>query len=268
MAAHQQLFNFRFTPLDKIKLWGDENDHHLSWFGLTDGCYWLHTGDSELFRATQHFSNQLGDQSACQVYVDYFVARFWEDILEILPAVLTPVPAPLHEKLTAANLKNWRERVFCWLDEQKDIKLQAEYDATEWLRVRHLRTGYLKHNPSIWFWCDEKHVYLEWDNRDCVEQGLPVWEAELGTYVLSVDQFLAEVHNFHNTFMNAMQTRVERILSGWENTEIAIDKDYLVQEMADRQLWLEIALNKAAQAKLYDWTGVLEVAATIEANGK
>lgn len=44
------LFRFRLRPVADVMAWGDAENQHLHWFGLTDGWYWLDAGGSELFR--------------------------------------------------------------------------------------------------------------------------------------------------------------------------------------------------------------------------
>jgi len=44
------LFNFSLRPLDQVQPWGSAPDLSLSWFSLTDGCYWIDAGGEELLR--------------------------------------------------------------------------------------------------------------------------------------------------------------------------------------------------------------------------
>lgn len=233
------LFNFRLTPLEQVSPWGSEGELSLHWFGLSDGCYWLRAGDVELYRVSQTFLRILDSKSHCNPYVDYFIARLWEDLLEILPTVLTLVPKPLQEKLLAANMKAWwHGKIFHWYDTHEDISLEFDINATEWLRKRLLPGGYLKHDPYIWLWSDETHVHVEWDSRDIVEQDVPVWDTQLGSWSLPVEMFLSEIHSFHTAFMNVMQARVDQVLANWARTEIHIDREGLIRAQTERQIRL------------------------------
>jgi hypothetical protein len=246
--------------------WGTEGNHNLHWFALSDGCYWLRVGDAELFRVSPSFTEIKDWQSDCDPYVDYFVVRLWEDLLEILPAVLTPVPAPLREKLAALNLEAWYKKIFRWFDRNEDLPFETECHATEWLRTRHLYSGHLRYSPIIWLWSDETHVHIEWDNRDRLEQDVPVWDAQLGSYSLPRADFLSEVHSFRDRFLSGMQTRVDQLRAGWDRPEIAIYLDDLVKSQAYRQAEFEQALALVEQVEADDWVGILEVAALIEAD--
>jgi hypothetical protein len=42
-------FRFELRPLDEVEPWGDDPPS-LSWFGLTDGWYWIEAGGHELLR--------------------------------------------------------------------------------------------------------------------------------------------------------------------------------------------------------------------------
>ncbi|WSK39909.1 DUF5984 family protein [Micromonospora maris] len=68
----------------------------LHWFGLTDGWYWIDLNGHELLRYSDHTMRHLhADGYEGMPYVDYYVVRLWEDLLQALPAVLEPVPADL-----------------------------------------------------------------------------------------------------------------------------------------------------------------------------
>ena len=58
---------FQLTPLDQATPW---REHWPHWFGLTDGVYWIELDGHKL----------LCDNGV--PYVDYYVARFWEDLVD------------------------------------------------------------------------------------------------------------------------------------------------------------------------------------------
>jgi len=47
------LFNFDLTKLEEITPWGTPPDEYLSWFGLTDGVYYLDVNGRQLFRYSE-----------------------------------------------------------------------------------------------------------------------------------------------------------------------------------------------------------------------
>jgi hypothetical protein len=173
------LFNFRLTPLENVPPWSRDGDQYLHWFGLTDGCYWLHTGDTELFRYREEVLEAYRyDNDSCKPYVDYPVVRLWEDLLEILPSALAPVPQTLASLLKAPNLSAWRTRVEHWMEAKENRLYEPAYEhATEWLRKRFLSSGHLVAGPKIWVWNDGTHIHIEWDNRERQIEGMPAWNA-------------------------------------------------------------------------------------------
>lgn len=55
VPGHNQImirFNFELRAVSEIAPWtnGAGNDPHLSWFGLSDGHYWVTVNDVDLFR--------------------------------------------------------------------------------------------------------------------------------------------------------------------------------------------------------------------------
>ena len=44
------IFHFRLRDIDAIAPWGSPAHPTLSWFGLSDGWYWLTLDGQELFR--------------------------------------------------------------------------------------------------------------------------------------------------------------------------------------------------------------------------
>lgn len=88
-------FRFELRPLAQAHPWGGDR-RTLHWFGLTDGWYWIELNGHELLRySDQTVRRWQADGYQDVPYVDYYVVRLWEDLLELLPAVLEPVPADL-----------------------------------------------------------------------------------------------------------------------------------------------------------------------------
>src|SRR5262245_19723225 len=106
------LFNFRLTPIESIIPATRDGVEYLHWFILTDGCYWLQAGKAELFRYRQQYIDAVDVHSDCHPYVDYYVARLWEDLLDLMPHIREPVPPSLIEKLTPSDFLAWRRRAY------------------------------------------------------------------------------------------------------------------------------------------------------------
>jgi hypothetical protein len=91
-------FRFQLTPLAEVTPWTTRRGPRcLHWFGLTDGWYWIELGTHELLRyspqTVRRFQQHEGHPR--HPYVDYYVARFWEDLIQLVPPVMQPVPDDL-----------------------------------------------------------------------------------------------------------------------------------------------------------------------------
>lgn len=266
------LFQFRLRPIDDIAPWGPEP--HLHWFGLTDGWYWLDTGEAELFRYDQalvetfrHETWAAHTPSELLPYVDYQVVRLWEDVLDILPEMLEPIPPRLAHLLepggpwavweqratTATEAAPSKSEMWCPLDA-----------ACGWWWRRHLDSLYLVSGPSIWFWCDGADIHIRWDNRKRILDDLPAWTARIGQCVLPIKAFLDEVRSFDSRFIQAMEQRVMEVQEGWARPEIAINVGALVQEQQVRTQWLNRRLDAASKRQPTDWDAVYQAIARIE----
>jgi hypothetical protein len=261
------LFNFHLRQLDNIQPWGNDTEKYLHWFGLTDGWYWLEVGNDELFRFTPEllalWDKEFGAKTESP-YVDYHVVRLWEDILEILPHVLEPIPDEILRQIhPSKEAYSWRNKVVEHLQQDKeelsDVEYQTLDDAALWIGQRQLDTGYLQSSPRIWLWSDGTDIFIHWDNRDRLKDSWPVWTASFGTYSMPVAQFLKEVQKFDKALMNEMQSRIESIQKNWSRPEIQIDIDGLIKEQEDRSTWLGKALAKIKPAGDLAWSTVLDI---------
>jgi hypothetical protein len=86
-------------------------------------------------------------------YVDYQIARLFEDLQEHLPAMLEPVPEEI-----AGIVSNpaWLERVARWREEggeraEIDERWELYESAIAWWHEREIDTAYLSHGPGFLF---------------------------------------------------------------------------------------------------------------------
>lgn len=47
------LFNFTLTPLADVSYWGETEEKHLHWYGLTDGQFWIQAGNDVLLEYSE-----------------------------------------------------------------------------------------------------------------------------------------------------------------------------------------------------------------------
>ncbi|MEU6412490.1 DUF5984 family protein [Microbispora sp. NPDC046933] len=130
-------FRFALTRLGGVVPWGDE-DRSLHWFGLTEGWYWIELADHELLRYVPGPPRHA--DSTARPYVDYYLARLWEDVIEMTPAVLEPVPADLLDFVTAGH------------DAWRPVNSDAASTAAVWYDEHTLDLGYIQQPPRIRAW--------------------------------------------------------------------------------------------------------------------
>ncbi|MDA0832719.1 MAG: DUF5984 family protein [Planctomycetota bacterium] len=247
------LINFKLKPLHEIQPWDTEGTLSLHWFGLTDGEYWIEVGDSTLFEYNKHVLLHGKPR-----YCDYPVVRLYEDLMEIVPYILEPIPSSLVRYISLETAGEWQEIYDRWYEDKVDDLESDEFwrivsDATAWVGKRSLDSGYLTPSARIIIWSDAANVRVEWDNRDKFYRDQMAWSATQGQYLISRCEFIAEVHSFHVQLMKQMTQRVNDVLAGALSEEININKDWLRIEHEQRCSKWDDALRRIVET---DWHAV------------
>jgi hypothetical protein len=272
------LFDFRLRRVQDIAPWHDAGgaNPHLHWYALTDGWYSMAVGDTALFRYSEaalqqgerdHGREQWWVQMAGLPYVDYEVARLWQDVLWMLTDLLEPVPHWLARTLGPDG---------AWTEWQRQAELAAQEalpddealtlisDATDWLGSRILDSLYLVAGPRIWIWSDEQDVHIWWDNRELFIEGVPAWEAMLGDYTLSRQAYLDEMRAFDARFLGRMRDRVAMAQANWNRPEVALDPR-LAEDQRENEQWSKTRFETSGPREPTDWDVVQRAIARIEA---
>lgn len=207
------------------------------WFWLTDGWYDLVIGDHHLFRAAG------GDPRG----VGYPVARLWEDLIEVAPAVLEEVPAALATRLAAGD------RWTAWVERARDTDDADDLWelATTW--QRQLNSGHLAGAPSLDLWCHADRVHIRWHSLPRQPDD-PAWESPAGDATIDVDAFTDELVRFDRALIGAMPARIETAGG---------DRETLRREQLDRSKWLTDALS-VKRTPIPPWDDVLGAIAALE----
>jgi hypothetical protein len=246
------LFRFELSKNPRLRR---ESGELMHWFGLTDGRYWIDTGEQEIFRTTD------GER------VDYYVVRLWEDLLEILPDVLEPLPPSILARLR--DMPRWLElQTRVWRGREEDRDSEDEDDAawdlaalaTNWFGDRYLSTLHLRNPPSVWFWREQDEIVLSWKTRAPRSKEDPAWSAGDGRIHLSVDRFLGEFLRFHEALMKEMGALVEKL-----GREYGAEADALRFDHERRKVSVTTADALLAQATKTDWSVVEEALVRLEA---
>jgi hypothetical protein len=260
------LFEFRLRPLDQIQPWGAPEDPNLHWFGLSDGCYWLNVGEQTLLEYSQQFQAEAGGQRHC----DYQIVRLHEDMLDMLPHVLSVVPPELCEFIAfkaGSQASYWH--AWTSLDDRRtDTETYVDLldGAGTWLGKRTLDTLYLSPSARITMWSDEREVHIQWDNRGIHARGVPVWSASCGSFSLSRADFVNEVKTFHWRFMHQMAGRVASILAAGAPLGTRIDLAGLQQDQRRREQLFEQSLQSSVDET--PWPAVITAVHQLEAYRK
>jgi hypothetical protein len=255
------LFNFALIPLDDIRPWGEPGNLSLSWFGLTDGAYWIQAGGSTLFEYSEYARQRLGAPRFCE----YQVARLYEDIVEMVPYVLEPVPAALVPYISG-DCDHARASRDTWFEANANRNDDHYWETVEsgenWLRVRTLDSAYLSPSATIRLWSDESNVHLEWDNRNKLVEGGHAWSAVIGSHSLPRGEFIRDVRSFHACLMEAMRERAYQVGRGALPNEVRVDLPGLQREHEKRCLLSESLF--AAPIVATDWRAVCDALSEFE----
>ncbi len=224
--------------LSEVTPWVYQGQRYLNWFGLTEGLYWLRVNESdEIFRYSPellaYWQEEYPGERALLPYADYYVVRLWEDLLDILPRILEPLPPTFAHMLeTEEQVDQWLERVEQWqtlfeANEEKEGEEEEEeteeeekagremwdtyMQATGWWDDRRLNTMPVIAGPHLWFWNNGQHIHACWDNRQQCIDNIAAWTAQKGLIQLTRAQFLDEVQAFHARLFAEMANRIQEM---------------------------------------------------------
>ena len=254
------LFELTLRDLADVMPWGQT----LHWFGLTDGYYHLNVGEAQLFRYSEailaHWGGQSGglnrDEDATAAYP---VVRLYEDILALLPDIIQPLPDIWHDLLSRPDAwADWRQQWAEFMDVAAagdDAAWDVYVAGRDWARQHYLSSIHLNHAPDIWLWRHQDGLYIRWDNRHNLSDGIPVWATQCGLHSLPVADFIAEVEFFHARLMALMQDRIHTIRRERLFPHLQIDLNRLQAEHDERAGALAAAWQQSPLVQ--DWDTVL-----------
>jgi hypothetical protein len=225
--------NFELLKVEDIMPWGTGTDRKLHWFGLTDGFYWVSTPLGEALRYTEAALAEFNRKSPyCDSpYLTYQVAQIFQDIQQVLPYALEPVPADIAEIVTNPD---WIAKGDAWFEsDQSSSELREEWwEAIEWWNYRSLDTAYMVHGPTFQFWRVEDQISIRSDSNEAVES---IWKLPRGEFSLDVQSFTSSCESFLQRVIDQMQTRVDCInQQGWLRKDCVLDIPLLNREQRDR----------------------------------
>lgn len=219
------LFDFKFAPVQNPLKIG-----YYHWFWLTDGFYWMNVGNQRLFElsdeAIKYWEINIdSDEKKC---MDYQVVRLWEDMLEILPTILNPVPKSIHQ-LFLQFQENYYQNIDKWYGYVENEENSGRYEKNELLfsvplffDAHIISTTHIASSPLLYFWryqdSGNDKIWIGWDftqtiSDDDKNQEIPIWSANKGLIEMDFNDFMNEFKQFNDKFLNKMQERIDDILS-------------------------------------------------------
>jgi len=222
---------YDMDTLENVPPWGAPGECRLHWFGLTSGRFWIETPSGNLLEYTAAIQESW---SLPGLHPDYYVARLFEDLASMLPAILEPVPADIAARIADPI---WRVKAEQWCDSDKNDEQRWDqwYAAARWWYNRSLDMGYLKHAPRFTFWRVEETLFFQW-RADDKENGIPVWTLPTGHISMNASAFATAVIQFCEELLQVMEQRVRSIQQdGWKRTDCTLDVDALAHEQAARR---------------------------------
>ncbi|MER5609168.1 DUF5984 family protein [Micromonospora tulbaghiae] len=245
-------FRFELYPLDEISPWGSDQPK-LHWFGLTEGWYWLEAGGQELLRRSR--------EAHPHPYIDYYLARLWEDVIVLTPEVLEPVPDDL-QPFIASHPGQWTCDPLEFVAEPEEERTDdGNADAPDhpvvtaaiWHGEHHLDFGYLRNPPKLRFWRtirgDHDEVTVDWRHEDDGEIG---FTADPSVRIsVPTTAYVEAVHTLNRELLNTMGQRVEELKRRGGIPGVDLDLVHLRREHEDRRQWLAKNLDRSPRTDWY-----------------
>jgi Family of unknown function (DUF5984) len=250
------LFQFELTPVAEIQPWMGPEGPHLHWYGLTHGLYWMQVGDHRLFE----YSLDVVSRFAGPRFCDYQVARLHDDVLELVPHALEPVPQELQPYIAGEWDRYWKT----WSQVLGDggPNPDARDAAIWWMNRRTLDSAYLTPSANIMVWSTPATIRIQWDNRLKEFQGSKAWSADYGFWEISRGEFVNEVRSFHDRLIEQMDDRVSQVAAGALGAHIHIDSEGLIRQQAQEAR--SIFRRLAEPEEPTDWHLVIDAVKSIE----
>ena len=216
------LFEFDLAPVEDIVPWGEAGNRSLSWFALTDGLFRVRVGGQTLFEYTQEIQLHSGIETT---FANYQIAAFVRDILGSVAPAIVKLPEAV-ERLAS----NWD--LLTRLRRSCDTTNDLDYTAWSWLGERSPWTSYLVAHPHFQFVRISDEIQIHWDNRERLIDGMSVWTAQHGVYLLPVESFLEQCRAFADRLLTSMEGRIAGIEAGVMRPQVEVSGSSLRQQHA------------------------------------
>lgn len=171
------------------------------------------------------------------------MVRLWEDLLELLPVVLEPVPADLLP-FVESEPNDWHP-----------ADTPESEAASGWHSDHYLYVSYLRSAPNIRWWRSgggaEDLVTVTW--RPHHDGNVEFSRPPSGRITIPTAELITAIRDFDGALFTAMEQRVTDLEHGGPPQGVALDLGHLRHEQRDRAAWLERALSREDTV---DWAAV------------
>jgi hypothetical protein len=262
--SNRPFIEFELFHPSQISPWNNIecNDPHLTGYQLSQGSIWFNVGAQKLLEYSPEIRHHwrgtpaIADQMLGRIYMDLIeeLNRFLEPIPDDLLWWMMPQSAPLPN---APGIRWWALTSHIW---NASTVVDCTYLADQICDAfsgRTLSLDRLVQSPDIHFWASDKEVFVSWDNRNKIVDGMQVWTATHGVKAFPRADFLAEMQDFRGRYFDAMEQQLALVRNGALapniRTEVARDEEYL---QSDKAKALAEYISAPAGSQRTDWSSI------------
>lgn len=218
-SAPMGIFHFEFDDLARVEPWGTAPNLSFSWFAPTVGHYHLEIGGQQIFRYTPeilaHWETNGAERPPIH-YVDDQLSRLREDLLELVPDLLQPLPVAFEELIATGAA-----HAACAAALERDDALDPEL-TQRWLWSRSLSSGHSYAAPCVHFFRFGDEIIIRATDLGGHSYGKPLWAASASEERLPIERFIGELRAFDAALLKGMAARIARdsckpALPPWED---------------------------------------------------
>lgn len=262
------LFNFNLKPLTDCSYWlGNENRKaHQTWYGLSDGFFWMEVNNQKLLEYTPSFMREFyGDETTfhndTDRIMDHYLAQIYSDLEDVFDTAFNPIPLELFSEISTLNqMLEMEKKANSWTNRAPDTMESFDiYMQSTFFNRNRLDLGYLLYSPKIWFLRIEDDIVIRWNTNRRSPKRFKVWTSTKGEIKISIHLFKAELISFYQSFIKQMKIQVQNAINSWPLKDVEINTKGLLESQNLREIEIESIVEKIINEefdKTWDWEKV------------